>query len=135
MKNYLSLLCLVGFVGCGSSDVPSVVTPESSSATVSQEASGAESTPVAFNAGDLPTVKLVVPGIHCEFCAANVKETLAGVDGVKEIQIDVDTKTATVAVDQTAFDSEKAITALADANFADTTLEGTTLEGTEKSVQ
>ena len=37
-----------------------------------------------------------VPGIHCGHCAAAIKQEVSAVDGVEEVDVDVDTKVVTI---------------------------------------
>ena len=37
-----------------------------------------------------------VPGIHCGQCAAAIKQEVSAVDGVEEVDVDVDTKVVTI---------------------------------------
>ena len=37
-----------------------------------------------------------VPGIHCGHCAAAIREELSSVEGVEDIDVDLDTKVVTV---------------------------------------
>jgi len=80
-------------------------------------------TPVSFNTAGAPTAALHVPGMFCEFsCVEKVKQVLAEQSGVKEVKIDFETKTATVAIDKAVFDADGAIAALVDYQFMDTEL-------------
>ena len=78
-----------------------------------------ESTTVAsFNVAGAPTVEFEVPDMMCEAsCAVKVKEILSEQPGAKEVVVDFDSKTATVAVDEDAFDAQAAIAALVDHRF------------------
>jgi copper chaperone CopZ len=72
-------------------------------------------TTVAFNAAGAPTVEFSVPDMMCEeSCAAKVREVLAEQPGVKEVVVDFPNRTATVAIDETAFDAEQAVRLLSD---------------------
>src|SRR4051794_29050565 len=76
-------------------------------------------TPVAFNSGSAPTVQFTVPDMMCpEGCGAKVKEILSQQPGAKDVLVDFDSKTATVAVDKDKFDSKQAIAALVDHQFS-----------------
>jgi copper chaperone CopZ len=80
-------------------------------------------TPAVFNVAGAPTASLHVPNMHCEFsCVEKVKQVLADQKGVKEVKIDFETKTATVAIDEAAFDADGAIAALVDYQFMDSEL-------------
>jgi copper chaperone CopZ len=81
--------------------------------------------PVAFNAEKAPTVEFSVPDMMCpEGCGVKVKEILAEQPGAKEVLVDFDSKTATVAIEEGKFDSQKAIAALVDHSFGQSTLKG-----------
>lgn len=93
-------------------------------APVSSDAPSADSSAqlVSFNPDSLPTVEISVPEIHCDGCAAGVARCLKEEPGVKDVDVDVPTKTATVAVDEAVFDADKAVAALADAEFPESTV-------------
>jgi copper chaperone CopZ len=42
------------------------------------------------------TTKVTAPDIHCGACAASIKKTLGNVEGVKDVDVDVETKAVTV---------------------------------------
>src|SRR3954466_8877304 len=76
-------------------------------------------TPVAFNAAGAPTVQFTVPDMMCpEGCGEKVKEILSDQPGAKDVLVEFETKTVTVAVDRNKFDSQKAIAALVDHQFS-----------------
>ena len=57
--------------------------------------------PVAFNVAGAPTVEFSVPDMMCpESCAVKVKEILSEQPGAKEVVVDFDSKTATVAIEE-----------------------------------
>ncbi|HEX4414687.1 MAG TPA: heavy-metal-associated domain-containing protein [Lacipirellulaceae bacterium] len=76
-------------------------------------------TPVSFNTAGAPTVVFNAPDMMCpEGCGAKVKEILSGQPGAKEVVVNFDAKTATVAFDKDAkFDSSAAVAALVDHGF------------------
>ncbi|MBX3434972.1 MAG: heavy-metal-associated domain-containing protein [Pirellulales bacterium] len=79
-----------------------------------------EATP-EFNAAGLPTVEISVPGMMCEkSCVPTVRESLAGRPGVKEVRVDLATKTATVAIEAEQFDADAAVADLLDQGFEET---------------
>jgi copper chaperone CopZ len=92
-------------VGCGTSSVD-VSTTEEPKATLAK-----------FNAEGAPTVDFSVPGMHCESCVAHVESILADQPGVKDVEVDLESLTAKVAVDEKKFDGEKAVAALVDMQF------------------
>src|SRR4051794_36413563 len=76
-------------------------------------------TPVSFNTAGAPTVQFTVPDMMCpEGCGAKVKEILSEQPGAKDVLVEFDSKTVTVAVDKDQFDSQKAIAALVDHQFS-----------------
>ena len=82
-----------------------------------------EANPVAFNSEGAPTAELHVPNMYCKHgCVAKVKEVLTAQQGVKEVKVDFETKTATVAINANAFNAEAALAALVDHQFNDTKL-------------
>jgi copper chaperone CopZ len=94
-------------VGCGTSSVD-VATTEEPKATLAK-----------FNEEGAPTVDFSVPGMHCESCVAHVESILADQPGVKDVEVDLESLTAKVAVDEKEFDGEKAVAALVDMQFED----------------
>ena len=104
-------LALAFTVGCGERS-------ENSAGQTSKEA-----TTVAFNTADAPTVEFCVPDMMCpESCAVKVKEILSEQPGAKEVVVDFDAKTATVAVDKEKFGVQAAIADLVDHGFDHSTL-------------
>jgi copper chaperone CopZ len=80
-------------------------------------------TAVAFNVEGAPTVEFSVPDMMCpESCAVKTKEILSEQPGAKEVVVDFDSKTATVAIENGKFDAEAAIAALVDHGFEHSTL-------------
>lgn len=76
-------------------------------------------TPVAFNTAGAPTVEFSAPDMMCpEGCGVKVKEILSEQPGAKEVIVDFDSKTATVAIDSDGkFDANAAVAALVDHGF------------------
>lgn len=104
---------LAGVVGCAAESTPPIVQDESTPTIKT----------VAFNMENAPTVTFHVPDMVCEFsCAPKVKQTLAESPGVKDVKVDLETKTATVAINEAVFNTEEAIDALVDVQFTNTTL-------------
>src|SRR3954466_8931130 len=88
------------------------------SAKQSDSASAAV-TPVAFNSGGAPTVQFTVPDMMCpEGCGAKVKEILSEQPGAKDVLVEFESKSVTVAVDKDKFDPKQAIAALKDHQFS-----------------
>jgi copper chaperone CopZ len=80
--------------------------------------SSVSTTVASFNVAGAPTVEFSVPDMMCpESCAVKVKEILSEQPGAKEVVVDFDAKTATVAVDKDKFDPQAAIAALVDHAF------------------
>lgn len=103
---YSTMLVLALVVGCAeqSPEIDVVV--------------GEPTSTVAFNAAGSPTVEFNAPDMMCpESCGAKVKEILSEQPGAKEVVINFEAKTATVAVDQDKFDPAAAIAALKDFGF------------------
>jgi copper chaperone CopZ len=111
MKSILYFVMLVSLLaasGCGGTSVGSLSEP---------------ATPAIFNASNSPTVSFSVPDMMCaDGCGAAVEATLAKQSGALDVQVDFDTKTATVAVDEDKFDADKAVAALVDKMFPNSKL-------------
>lgn len=108
MKNMLALAALA-VIGCQSQ----TTTEDNADSSQISEVS-------TFNAEGAPTVEFSVPSMHCEFsCAPAVKKTLAAQPGVKDVKVDLATKTAVVSVEEDKFDAEAAVAALVDIQFVD----------------
>ena len=76
-----------------------------------------------FNVTNAPTVEFGVPDMMCpEGCGEATREILAGQEGVKDVKVDFPAKIAIVAVDEKAFDAEKALAELVDRGFDNSTL-------------
>jgi len=86
--------------------------------TTSTDKAETEATAVAFNVAGAPTVMFEVSDMVCESCSAAVHETLAAQPGAKEVTVDLESKVATVAVDEKTFDREAAVAALLDKQFS-----------------
>ncbi|HJQ80980.1 MAG TPA: heavy-metal-associated domain-containing protein [Lacipirellulaceae bacterium] len=80
-------------------------------------------TPVAFNAAGVPTVEFNLPDMMCEDgCAWTVNDILSKQQGAKDVRVDFEAKTATVAIEEGKFDQQLAIAELVDKGFANSTL-------------
>ena len=80
-------------------------------------------TPASFNSANLPTVSFSAPDMMCpEGCGEKVKEILSSQPGAKEVVVDFDGKTATVAIEEGQFDSRAAVAALVDHGFKNSAL-------------
>jgi copper chaperone CopZ len=108
MSRLSCVLVVLGMLaGCGKSDLSTSET----------------ATPVAFNLSGAPTVQFNVPDMMCpESCAVKTKEILSEQPGAKEVVVDFDSKTATVAIEEGTFDADTAIAALVDYGFEHSTL-------------
>jgi periplasmic mercuric ion binding protein len=89
-----------------------------------ETAVGHESTtPVAFNATGAPTVEFNLPDMMCEDgCAWTVNDILSKQPGAKDVRVDFEAKTATVAIEEGKFDSQLAIAELVDKGFGNSQL-------------
>jgi copper chaperone CopZ len=111
MSRFAFILLIASLTGCAQPNAETTA------------AAGDETTAVAFNVAGAPTVEFNVPDMMCpEGCGEKTKEILSGQPGAKEVVINFDAKTATVAVDKDKFDSEAAIAALVDYGFDHSTL-------------
>lgn len=63
------------------------------------------------------TVKLDVPGMYCASCPFIVQSAISDVDGVKTVNADLDTRTATVVFDDEKTNVEAIETASANAGY------------------
>jgi copper chaperone CopZ len=108
--------------GCSeSTPVEETLSNSEAAAMVAEET--AQATPVVFNAEGAPTIAFSVPDMMCEHsCVPAVREVLAKQPGVKDVKVELETKTATVAVDESEFDAEAAVAALVDRQFTETKL-------------
>lgn len=108
-------LALVFFmaVGCGESPVAKPQATAGANATTTVE--------TAFNVGKLPTIELSVPDMMCEqSCVPAVRKALAARPGVKDVKVDLATKSAVVAIDKDKFDADAAVADLVDLGFKET---------------
>lgn len=109
---YVLAVAALAVIGCQSQSTTDTNTDSSQVSEVS-----------TFNVEGAPTVEFSVPSMHCEFsCAPAVKKTLAAQPGVKDVKVDLDTKTAVVSVEEDKFDAEAAVAALVDIQFVDSKL-------------
>ncbi len=49
-----------------------------------------------INEGEIKTIEIPIEGMSCMSCVANVKKTLSGINGVKEVNVSLKDKKATV---------------------------------------
>lgn len=115
-----AFLLAAAALGCGASAPvdDAALTDAEAAAMVAEETQSA-----AFNANGAPTLTFDVPDMMCEHsCVPTVRDTLAAQPGVKDVKVELATKTATVAVDKDAFDPDAAVAALVDLQFTKTRL-------------
>jgi copper chaperone CopZ len=111
MNRFVSAFFIAALAGCAQPNSESTVSTSD------------ETTAVAFNVAGAPTVEFNVPDMMCpEGCGAKTKEILSEQPGAKEVVINFDGKTATVAVEKDKFDADAAIAALVDYGFEHSTL-------------
>ena len=95
-----------------------------------------QSAPVVFNGASLPTVAFNAPDMMCpDGCGVKVKEILSEQPGAKEVIVDFDGKTATVAIGgDSKFDADAAVAALVDHGFKNSSVknEGEVAPAVEK---
>jgi len=102
---------IAAFVGCRESE------RESTTIDINQV------TAASFNQDGSPTVEFNVPEMMCpEGCGVAVKGILSKQPGAKDVFVDFDAKTATVAIEEGKFDSDKALAALVDKQFLKSSL-------------
>ncbi len=124
MQSFATRLATLAFTavlatGCQSESVPTATEIETTELeTTGPEKIAVETTPVAFNLEGAPTTQIHVPDMTCdEACPPAVKKVLTALAGVKDVTVDFESRTATVAIDEAKFDSEAAIAALVDYQF------------------
>lgn len=103
--------------------------------TSNEEAAvGRESTaPVAFNATGAPTIEFNLPDMMCEDgCAWTVNDILSKQQGAKDVRVDFEAKTATVAIEEGKFDQQLALAELVDKGFGNSTLNSQEPEASEQ---
>jgi len=87
----------------------------------------------SFNVEGAPTISFNAPDMMCpEGCGVKVKEILSEQPGAKEVIVDFDAKTATVAIeDGGKFDASAAVAALVDHGFTNSSVKegGASAEG------
>jgi len=110
----LALLGLLTLSGCGGESERE------------SNAIGGQVTAASFNADNDPTIEFDVPDMMCpDGCGVAVDEILSKQPGAKDVLVDFDSKTATVAIDESKFDSDKALAALVDKQFSNSSLKTT----------
>lgn len=79
-----------------------------------------------------------IEGMKCAMgCAKVIEKNIAKMDGVKEVVVDFDTKTATVSYDQELVNQEKLTATVKNASdtYSVTTWNGDTISVTEENIQ
>lgn len=116
MRSFFCLLTLIAIAGCAEEQAtPVAAGNRSATVDASLPEADLEVTEIAFNAVGAPTIDISVPGMMCPHgCAPKVHEALAGQPGVLDVKVVYETKTATVAVEEGAFDANAAIAILED---------------------
>lgn len=130
--SHAAILSMAVVVGCSESAPveDADLTSSEAAALVAEETESA--TPVVFNADNAPTITFDVPDMMCEHsCVPTVRETLANQPGVKDVKVELENKTATVAVDKDEFDPDAAVAALVDLQFTETKLHGEPAENAQ----
>lgn len=90
---------------------------EQTSAPSEADAPASETTQTAFNEAGAPTIQIKVPEIHCESCVKQVTEALASQAGVADVIVSLESKVATVAINEEEFKAKDAIATLVDYQF------------------
>ena len=86
-------------------------------------------TAAVFNAAGAPTIEFNVPDMMCpEGCAVATKEILSAQPGAKEVIVDFESRTATVAIEDGVFSADDALAALVDRGFEHSTLKSGAIE-------
>jgi copper chaperone len=62
-------------------------------------------------------VKLAVSGMHCDNCVAKADRALRGVEGVKDVKVDLKSKSAVVTMASASVKSDALVKALDDVGF------------------
>ncbi|MEM7314287.1 MAG: cation transporter [Planctomycetota bacterium] len=127
MKKLLMILaCCFAMVGCAPpADSGSEEDVDGGSNTTTAVQPTTEEAVATIDTSDesLKLVKIEVPGMTCaEGCPPVVKSALAECDGVDQVDVCFDSKTATIAIDEQNFDVTKAIAKLGEYGFKDSAL-------------
>ena len=116
---YCLVMLVLSLIGTGCTEAvnsPADISADSTTAAV-------------FNVAGAPTVEFSVPDMMCpESCAVKTKEILSEQPGAKEVVINFEAKTATVAVEEGKFDAEAAIAALVDHGFEHSALSSKSIQ-------
>ena len=121
MKKFAFALLFALPLGCQpAAEKPAAPAPETPAAAPTEPAAPAADSNSTSSTSDAATTQLVVAveGMSCpEGCPPAVKTALEAVDGVATVDVNFDSKTATVKVDPAKFDQKKALEALTAAGF------------------
>lgn len=131
MRSLILMACLAVLVGCN--DGPSTKEVDATPAAGSGDKPGsgsaaktsADATPALFNLVGAPVVEYEAPKMHCEACEAGVRKALLAEVGVIDVKADSETKIVRVAIDESTYDEEAAIGAIANAGFGEAVLRET----------
>jgi copper ion binding protein len=65
-----------------------------------------------INEGEIKTIEIPIEGMSCMSCVANVKQTLSNIDGVREVNVSLKEKKATVKFDNEKITQEQLVAAI-----------------------
>jgi copper chaperone CopZ len=89
----------------------------------------------SFNLSGAPTIEFSVPDMMCpDSCAVTTREILAAQPGAKDVLVDFEAKTATVAIEEGKFNTDDALAALADRGFVHSALKSDGAEAGQSSL-
>jgi copper chaperone len=63
------------------------------------------------------TMTISVPEIHCDHCKHSIEGALAPLPGVRAAQVDIDTRTVTVEIDEAQVDRARIVAAIEDQGY------------------
>lgn len=87
---------------------------KTSQVELKQAVSDAGYTPVGWK-GEAEKHTIQVPDMMCEHCVDTIKKAVEGIDGISDVQVDLDTKSVTFASNRKAF--SQAMRAIFDAGY------------------
>lgn len=120
MKKFACLLLLAFPLGCQPAAEKPAETPAPSTTPAPSEPAASGESNATSAVIDKTATQLVmsIDGMSCPLgCPPAVKSALESVEGVSDVVVDYDTKTATVSVDASKFKKERAVEALSHAGF------------------
>lgn len=94
------LAAVLGFGLLGMASIASIALPAAAQSVAAEE-----------------TVTFAVENMTCALCPVTVKRAMAGVDGVRSVDVDFEAKTATVVFDSAATSAEAIAAASANAGY------------------